>query len=75
MWALPYVDLRRKKALGRGRALVCYKEGVELIPVLVVGNSEADIDAYVEQTAKKIKFADKPKKKVINKIVRKGKKV
>ena len=59
-WALPYIDLRREKALGRGRALVCHKEGVESIPVLVVGRSESDIDAYIKLVT--------PKKKVVKKI-------
>ncbi len=59
-YALPYIDLRREKALGRGRVLACYKAGVVKIPVLVVGSSQEQIDEYVKKVATK-KIAKKDK--------------
>jgi len=60
-YALPYVDLRRGKALGRGRALVCYKAGILEIPVLVVSSTAASINDFVKKVGKKIEAPEKPK--------------
>jgi len=52
-WALPWVDINRRKGFGRGRALVCHHFKIPRIPVLVVGTGEEHIAEWLK--ANKIK--------------------
>jgi len=48
-WALPWVDIARKKGFGRGRALVCHHFKIKAIPVLMVGWGEEQIKEWLKE--------------------------
>ena len=52
-FALPYIDITRKKGFGRGRVLMCLKNDVKEVPVLLVGTPKGEIDKWLK--GKKIK--------------------
>ena len=47
---LPYIDLIRKKGMGNGRVLMCYREGIKEVPVLIVG----EIKKWVKEIGIKV---------------------
>ena len=50
-WGIPWIDLYRKKAKGRGRTLVCHRNGIKWTPLLIVG----DIKKWLKETSVKVR--------------------
>ena len=53
-WAIPYIDIVREKARGRGRVHLCLENGVEKVPVLLVGKSQDHVKNWLKE--KKIEY-------------------
>ncbi|HEC63744.1 MAG TPA: hypothetical protein ENI23_00455 [bacterium] len=49
-FALPWIDITRKKSLGQGRAFACLKSKIEEIPVLVVAKTDKELKDWIKKT-------------------------
>lgn len=47
-FALPLIDVTRKKSLGTGRALACHLAGIKKVPVFICGEPE-EMEAFIQE--------------------------